>query len=190
MSDLPENAEHLGDPAATLAVTYADTSAAQLGFSLSAPLQEPLAQEDGEIDGISVSVRLLGASHQVLVEDGSQRICETVACLPEVTSALPQSFQESGYYFRSRIEQATPDQFAALVEQLAARVTEQMATGHPSVMGRFPGEPLAVTVIVTESSDNTVTWHTWHTYPQAGEVVITSSRIDRGPIDRGPAARP
>ncbi|WP_238421816.1 DUF2617 family protein [Gordonia sp. 'Campus'] len=176
--------EHPGDPTAQLAVAYADTSAAQLGFSLSAPLQEPLAQEDAEIDGITVSVRLLGASHQVLVEDGAQRILETVACLPDVTSALPESFQESGYYFSSRVESITPDQLAALIEQLTVRVSEQMATGHPCVMGRFPGEPQAVTAIVSESSEDMISWHTWHTYPQAGEVVVTSSRIDRGPVAR------
>lgn len=181
---MTENTGHPGDPAAQLAVAYADTSASQLGFSLSAPLQEPLAQEDREIDGITVSVRLLGASHQVLVEDGVQRICETVACLPEVTSALPESFQESGYYFSSRVEHVNPDQLAALVEQLSVRVTEQLATGHPCVMGRFPGEPHAVTAIVSESTDDSISWHTWHTYPKAAEVVITSSRIDRGPVAR------
>ncbi|GAB86199.1 DUF2617 family protein [Gordonia rubripertincta] len=167
-------------PIAELLVAYADTSAAQLGFSLDAPLQEPLAREDGEIDGITVSVRLLGASHQVVVDDGAQRICETVACLPDVTSALPETFQESGYHFSSRVERATDDQLATLVEQLGVRVTEQMATGNPSVMGAFPGDPHAVTAIVSYSSSEEISWHTWHTYPQAGEVVITSSVINRG----------
>ncbi len=106
------------------------------------PLQEPLPGRTGEIDGITVSVRLLGASHQVVVDDGAQRICETVACLPEVTSALPKSLQDSGYLFSSRIERADDDRLAALVEQLGVRVTEQMAAGgNPSVMGVFPGDP-------------------------------------------------
>lgn len=163
-----------------LPVAYADTSAAQLGFSLDAPLQEPLAREDGEIDGITVSVRLLGASHQVVVDDGAQRICETVACLPEVTSALPKSLQDSGYLFSSRIERADDDRLAALVEQLGVRVTEQMAAGNPSLMGVFPGDPHAVTAIVSDLSADSISWHTWHTYPQAGEVVITTSVIHRG----------
>ncbi len=51
-------------------------------------------------------------------------------------------------------------------------------------MGRFPGEPHAVTAIVSESTDDSISWHTWHTYPKAAEVVITSSRIDRGPVAR------
>ncbi|MCK8613108.1 DUF2617 family protein [Gordonia sp. C13] len=176
MSEQPE----LGATVARLPVAYADTGAAQLGFSLDAPLQEPLAREDGEIDGITVSVRLLGASHQVVVDDGAQRICETVACLPDVSSALPETFQQSGYLFSSRIERATDDQMAALVEQLGVRVTEQMASGNPSVMGVFPGDPHAVTAIVSESTAEQISWHTWHTYPQAGDVVITTSVIHRG----------
>lgn len=172
--------EQPGVAVARLPVAYADTGAAQLGFSLDAALQEPLAREDGKIDGITVSVRLLGASHQVVVDDGARRICETVACLPDVTSALPENFQESGYVFSSRIEKVTEHQLAALVEQLGVRVTEQIASGNPSVMGVFPGDPHAVTAIVSDSSAEEISWHTWHTYPQAGEVVITTSVINRG----------
>jgi hypothetical protein len=177
---MSEQPDEPGASVAELSVAYADTSAGQLGFSLDAPLQEPLAQEDGEVDGITVSVRLLGASHQVVVDDGAQRICETVACLPDVTSALPETFQESGYLFSSRVERATDDQLAALIEQLGVRVTEQMTSGKPSVMGVFPGDPHAVTAIISDSSSEEISWHTWHTYPQAGEVVITTSVIHRG----------
>ena len=49
-------------------------------------------------------------------------------------------------------------------------------------MGRFPGEPHAVTAIVSESTDDSISWHTWHTYPQAGEVVVTTSVIQRGAV--------
>ena len=76
-------------------VAYADTSAAQLGFSLEAPEQPALAECSADFDGITISLRLLGASHQVIVDDGHQRLCETVACLPEMTSALPESYPVS-----------------------------------------------------------------------------------------------
>ena len=176
---MTENSEHPGDPAAQLAVAYADTSASQLGFSLSAPLQEPLAQEDREIDGITVSVRLLGASHQVLVEDGVQRICETVACLPDITTALPDSFQADGYVFSSRVIECSSDAMAEMVEQIESEVDGHARDGLPALLGRFPGNELAVTAVTTDIDDDALIWRTWHTYPQAGEVVVTSSRIDR-----------
>ncbi|WP_210754415.1 DUF2617 family protein [Gordonia paraffinivorans] len=166
-------------PIATLSVAYADTSAARLGFSLDAPLQDPLAVRDAEIDGITVSVRLLGTSHQVVLDDGVHRICETVACLPEVASAVPESFQQTGYHFTSRVEQATPDRFAPLVEQLTALVTERSAAGFPCVLGVFPGHPHAVTAIVTDASPEEISWRTWHAYPNAGEVVVTASHLTR-----------
>ncbi|MEO9326563.1 DUF2617 family protein [Gordonia aurantiaca] len=184
MSRQPGAPEISGDPltpspVTALSVMYADTSAARLGFSLDAPLQDPLAVRDAEIDGITVSVRLLGTSHQVVVDDGVSRICETVACLPEVTSAVPESFQQTGYHFTSRVEQVAPDRFAPLVEQLTELVTEQSAAGFPCVLGVFPGDPHAVTAIVTEALPEEISWRTWHTYPNAGEVVVTASHLTR-----------
>ncbi|GAB07953.1 hypothetical protein GOAMR_76_00230 [Gordonia amarae NBRC 15530] len=175
-------------PYADLSVAYADTSASGLGFSLTAPLQEPLAQADGEVAGLPVSLRLLGASHQVLVGQHPQRhgqLLETVACLPEVTSDLPSSFQESGYYFNARTETMDDDGLTAAVADIVAEVDDHHRRGLPALLGRFPGSPLALTAIVAgpgtgdPGSEVLITWRTWHTYPQTGEVVVTSSSLWR-----------
>ena len=175
-------------PYAELPVAYTDTSATALGFSLTAPPQEPLARADGEVAGLPVSLRLLGASHQVLVGQHPQRhgqLLETVACLPEVTSDLPSSFQESGYYFNARTETMDGEALAAAVAGIVAEVDDHHARGLPALLGRFPGSPLALTAIVAgpgtddPGSEVLITWRTWHTYPQTGEVVMTSSSLWR-----------
>ncbi|ACY20026.1 hypothetical protein Gbro_0704 [Gordonia bronchialis DSM 43247] len=163
-------------------VAYADTSAAQLGFSLEAPEQPALAECSADFDGITISLRLLGASHQVIVDDGHQRLCETVACLPEMTSALPESYQGSSYYFASHVDVVEADALADLVDDLGTRVADRRADGLPALLGRFPGEPHAVTAIISDADAETISWHTWHTYPQAGEVVVTTSVIQRGAV--------
>ncbi|HMS75984.1 DUF2617 family protein [Gordonia sp. (in: high G+C Gram-positive bacteria)] len=175
-------------PQTELPVAYADTCASALGFSLTTPLQEPLAQVDGMVAGLPVSLRLLGASHQVLVGQ-SAHLLETVACLPDVTSDLPLSFQESGYYFNARTDIVGADALATIVETIVREADEHHSRGLPALVGRFPGSPLALTAVLagpgadTPGSQALVVWRTWHTYPQTGEVVVTSSSLWRG----GPA---
>ena len=179
---------HSQIPHAELSVAYTDTSASGLGFSLTAPPQEPLAQADGEVAGLPVSLRLLGASHQVLVGQHPQRhgqLLETVACLPEITSDLPSSFQESGYYFNARTETMDDNGLTAAVADIVAEVDDHHRRGLPALLGRFPGSPLALTAIVAgpgtgdPGSEVLITWRTWHTYPQTGEVVVTASSLWR-----------
>lgn len=171
-------------PHAELPVAYADTSASGLGYSLTAPPQEPLARIDGEVSGLPVSLRLLGASHQVLVGD-APRLLETVACLPDITADLPVSFQESGYYFSARTDTMDAAALAATVTTIVDEVDDHHRRGLPALLGRFPGSPLALTAIVAgpgaadPNSQVLVTWRTWHTYPQTGEVVVTSSSLWR-----------
>lgn len=172
-------------PHIALSVAYADTSAAHLGFSLSAAEQEPLARADATLAGIGISVRLLGASHQVVIDDGAHRLCETVACLPDLDSSLPASFQQSSYVFGSTVEELDADAMHALVVDLTQRVQAHRVDGLPALIGAFPGIPDAVTAIVASASDDeTLTWETWHTYPQTGEVVATSSSLARGEVSR------
>ncbi|MDL9936962.1 DUF2617 family protein [Gordonia sp. ABSL1-1] len=162
-----------------LPVAYADTRAAQLGFSLTAPAQPALAESAGTVGEIAIALRLLGASHQVIVDDGRRRICETLACLPGETGDRPASLEQSGYRFTSRIDVHSPVSMADLVGDVARTVVERRAAGLPALLGRFPGEPNAVTAIaVAPADDHRVSWQTWHTYPQSGEVVVTTSTLD------------
>ena len=48
--------------------------------------------------------------------------------------------------------------------------------------GVFPGDPLAVTGVRARFRSPTVaSWRTWHSYPQTGELVVTSTRVERRP---------
>ncbi|AZG46167.1 hypothetical protein D7316_02768 [Gordonia insulae] len=163
-----------------LQVPYADTSARQLAFSLTADLQEPLAHCDHRVDAATtISLRLLGASHQVVIENGLRRLCETVACLPGTDTPLPASVRDDDYSFVSRIEECDRERLADVVDDLARRSDAHRAAGLPAVIGHFPGEPLAVTAVLAVIRADAIAWETWHTYPQCAEVVVTASELRR-----------
>jgi hypothetical protein len=175
--------------ATRLQVPYADTSARQLAFSLTADLQEPLARCDHRRDGLTVSLRLLGASHQVVVEFGpestgavdARRWCETVACLPDADDPLPSSVVDGPYTFSASVRTCDLDEMAGVVADVTARGDRHLAAGRPAVVGHFPGRPLAMTAVLATADDDVISWDTWHTYPQTAEVVLTSTVIRRHP---------
>ncbi len=169
-------------PFTDLAVAFTDSRAGELGFSLTADQREALATADHTVGSLTFSIRLLGASHQVVVHDDTHELCETVACLPDITSALPDSFQTDGYVFSSRVIECTPAAMADMLGQIETEIEGHANAGLPALLGRFPGSALAVTAVTGDFDDDALTWRTWHTYPQAGEVVITSSRLDRGAL--------
>ncbi|MGV9479630.1 DUF2617 family protein [Gordonia aichiensis] len=169
-------------PFTDLDVEFSDTRAGQLGFSLTAAPREPLATADHTIGTLTFSIRLLGASHQIVVHDDAHELCETVACLPDITTALQDSFQTDGYVFSSRVIECTPRAMTDMLGQIETEIEGHANAGLPALLGRFPGSALAVTAVTGDFDDDALTWRTWHTYPQAGEVVITSSRLDRGAL--------
>lgn len=76
----------------TLDVPYVDTAATDLSFALGLDEQPALHVLDlGEAagPGTRLQMRLLGASHQVLLDTPDGRISETVACLPGKDAVLP-----------------------------------------------------------------------------------------------------
>jgi hypothetical protein len=146
---------------------YADTTAADLGFALGLAPQPALHTLDLSLGGYGVQLRLLGASHQVIVDD----LSETVACLPGVRRSLPSTMEHGGgYRFEANTERLPAQDFQARVAQVRALV-ESAETG---LLGVFPGGPLAVTALLAEPlSDGGIGWRTWHAYPQTGELVTT-----------------
>lgn len=170
---------------ADLPVAYADTRADALGHSLSTPQQPALARVDAMLAGWSVSVRLLGASHQILVSGPGldEPLCETVACLTGTTS-LPPTLSEGHYRFASRIDHLTDDELACAVDDLVDEVSVAHRRGLPALLGRFPGSPLAVTAVVVDSDDEALHWQTWHTYPQTGEAAVTTGSVTLPPEAR------
>ncbi|MEE3849861.1 DUF2617 family protein [Gordonia sp. LSe1-13] len=160
-----------------LDVAYADTSARQLAFSLSAAIREPLARCDHRFESGTVSLRLLGASHQILVDDGDRQICETVACLPGLDRPLPGSVSDESYSFTSSVEHCDAERLAEVVGDLRDRTAAHRSAGLPALLGEFPGQPLAVTAAIASARGDDIVWQTWHTYPQSAEVVTTTGEL-------------
>ncbi|WP_232734253.1 DUF2617 family protein [Kitasatospora sp. CB02891] len=170
----------------TLQTSYTDTRAGDLAWQLGGEPLPALAVRDIGLDdgtgrsdafGGTLQLRLLGASHQVVLAAGPGDCLETVACLPGRRTPLPARVAEQvagwEYEFAARIEELPPHVFAARAQELLALVE-----GHPRALaGIFPGDPSAFTALVAHCGDRRVHWRTWHAYPQEGRLVCTRSSL-------------
>jgi hypothetical protein len=125
----------------------------------------------------TLQLRLLGASHQVVIAASPGECLETVACLPGRRTPLPARVAEQvagwEYEFAAHIESLPPHVFAARAQEILALVDE-----HPrGLAGVFPGDPSAFTALVAHGSAERVLWRTWHAYPQEGRLVCTRSSL-------------
>ncbi len=181
----------------TLQTAYTDTRAGDLAWSLGTEplpalavvdldldLRLPPAPDGTRPDRAQVQMRLLGASHQILLRAGGAECSETVACLPGRRTPLPLGVAERvgdwDYEFAARVETLPPTAFASRAQELLALVAD-----HPDgLAGRFPGDPNAFTALLVhrgpagdEGGPGQVVWRTWHAYPQEGRLVATRSRV-------------
>ena len=161
----------------TLNTSYTDTRAADLAWALGREPLPALATLDLEIGGSQLQLRLLGASHQVLLEEERGICSETVACIAGGSTPLPlgvaKRVGEWEYEFAARVEELPPGQFAGRAQELLALVSD-----HPNgLAGVFPGSPLAFTALLAQRYDGQVHWRTWHAYPQDGQLVATRTRV-------------
>ncbi|MCX3060747.1 DUF2617 family protein [Streptomyces beihaiensis] len=168
----------------TLKTAYTDTSADDLAWALGREALPALAALDLELTGAKLQLRLLGASHQVLLEEERGTCSETVACIPGSSTPLPlgvaKRLGEWEYEFAARVEQLTPGQFAGRAQELLALVSD-----HPNgLAGVFPGSPHAFTAMLAQRHDGQVHWRTWHAYPQDGQLVATRTRVGVGSTAR------
>ncbi|MFD5097850.1 DUF2617 family protein [Streptomyces albidochromogenes] len=161
----------------TLKTAYTDTRADDLAWALGREPLPALAVLDLQLDGALLQLRLLGASHQVLLEQDEGSCSETVACMPGSSTPLPlgvaKRLGEWEYEFAARVETLTRGQFAGRAQELLALVAD-----HPnSLAGTFPGSPHAFTAMLAQRHEGQVRWRTWHAYPQEGQLVVTRSRV-------------
>jgi hypothetical protein len=168
----------------TLNTAYTDTRAGDLTWSLGREPLPALAVLDLEHGPVRLQLRLLGASHQVMLRcPGLAPWSETVACLPGARAPLP--VQVSGaaegweYEFAALVETAGRAAFATRAQELTALVQS-----HPhALLGTFPGDRYAFTALLAEPEGDRlgrvgrVGWRTWHAYPQEGRLVCTRSRV-------------
>jgi len=174
-----------------LEVGYCDTRAEDLGWSLDLEPQPALATQEMAVEGFLVELRLLGASHQVVVREqragpgaarGRAPVClETLACLPDRTQPVPAETTVAlglwHYTFSSHNRRYVPGDF----DRLLTAIERESEHG---IFGRYPGVPGAVTAVALRRGGPVLRWSTWHTYPQQGAVVTTHStlRIPDGPV--------
>jgi hypothetical protein len=165
---------------------YVDVSAGDLSLTLGAPAAPALEILRASVAGFSVELRLLGFSHQALI-DGGRELSETVACVAGVAGALPQRRTDGRYDFRASVERHEPDVYAARAAAVLLR-----AAGDPlALAGLFATAPdrgaadgaampaFTVLALAPLESGVAVTWTTWHGYPQSGEIVVTASSLER-----------
>jgi hypothetical protein len=152
---------------------FADSRAADLSLTYGLRPLPALGTHRVTLGGLTVELRVLGASHQVVVGDWS----ETVACLPDRPGALPtrEEHRLGDHLVRFEAVCERPADFAATVSRIVA---DSAADPH-ALVAEFPGSPLAVTALSAREVDGGVRWQTWHAYPQVGELVRTSSVVSR-----------
>ncbi|MFJ9904380.1 DUF2617 family protein [Streptomyces sp. NPDC101152] len=161
----------------TLNTSYTDTRAADLAWALGREPLPALATLDLELAGAALQLRLLGASHQVLLEEERGSCSETVACIPGSSTPLPLGVAKRvgdwEYEFAARVEVLSPGSFAGRAQELLALVRD-----HPhGLAGVFPGSPHAFTALLAQHQEGQVQWRTWHAYPQDGQLVATWTRV-------------
>ena len=132
---------------------YLDTDADQLSYTLGLPAREALAVSDVTVGGLTVQLRLPGASPQVFAGPG-----ETVACLPGMERGLPatatQELADWNYRFSARVQHLSTDESTEQVALLRSRVD-----GRPEARcGVFPGSSEAVTALAVEQQSTGLGW--------------------------------
>jgi hypothetical protein len=168
----------------TLQTAYSDTRAADLAWTLGREPLPALAVLDLDLAGARLQMRLLGASHQVLLEEDRGTCSETVACISGSSTPLPlgvsKRLGEWEYEFAARVETLSAGSFAGRAQELLALVAD-----HPhGLAGTFPGIPHAFTAMLAQRAEGQVRWRTWHAYPQEGQLVVTRTRVGaRMPTD-------
>lgn len=182
-----------------LTTPYADTQASDLSWTLGLDRMDALAVLPLDLDHLlgrtarsdagprsgrsgrsgRLELRLLGASHQVLLELAGRKLSETVACLPDRAGSMPSGVRQQvhglAYDFSSSTSRSLSDaDFSAQVAAL-----RETYEGHPrALVGFFPGAADAVTALVAEVVEGGIGWRTWHAYPQTGELVATRTLVE------------
>jgi hypothetical protein len=165
-----------------LPVAFRDACAADLRLHLGLPPQVALATRRVCGEGWTAELRILGASHQVLIRQGERIACsETVACHladeGRPLDAIPRRGPEgSDYEFRATTVHLSPGDFRGYAEDVLSKHVDDPR----ALCARFPGDELSATALCLDPGAGQdgawLSWQTWHTYPRTGEVVATASR--------------
>ncbi|WP_059009800.1 DUF2617 family protein [Streptomyces specialis] len=161
----------------TIHTAYTDTRANDLAWALGQEPLPSLATLDLDLADARVQLRVLGASHQVLLDSREGTCSETVACMPGSNTPLPLGVSKRlgnfEYEFAARVESLSAGSFAGRAQELLALVAD-----HPhGLAGLFPGDPNAFTALLAQRRGGQVHWRTWHAYPRERRLVATRTRV-------------
>lgn len=139
------------------------------------PAIEPAATAIVDIDGRTTELRVLLASHQVVVGDGE--LIETVAC--GVAGGQPlvdgQLLTNLGWSFRPHVRRLPPLRFRSIIATWLRRAMSD----DPGLVAEFADLDGAITGVYAERDG----WTTVHTYPDGrggGTVVTTRTHLAGG----------
>lgn len=158
---------------ARIETRFADSRAADLSLAYGLRPLPALGTHRVVLPGLELELRVLGASHQVVLGDWS----ETVACLPDRADGLPAAEEKLVGDFRVRFRAECLRLESAEFAGTVAGIVAACESDEHSLVGEFPGSPLAVTALAARAEGTGASWRTWHAYPQAGELVETVSVV-------------
>lgn len=168
---------------ATLDVPYVDTKATDLAWTLDHPVLAALAMVTVAPQGATVELRVLGASHQVVLSEPDGDLVETVACLPGRPAHLPGTVERRvgrrTYRFQAHVDSLTAADVSVHADTLRAMAASGGSADADAVVAAFPSEPDAVTALRARAHPGGVAWDTWHLYPGSRQLVTTSTEVVR-----------
>lgn len=163
-----------------LAVPFLDAAASGLRWCVGPAAAAPpaLCATTVRRDGHRLELRILGASHAVVVHpaDGRSGTAEVVACGAPAGTALPLSgarTRRGGLVWETDASIERPGR--AALAAVAQRLRDAEATDPETLLAGFPGHADALTVL--RPSPDRAAWESWHLYPATGEVVRTRTAL-------------
>lgn len=125
----------------TLNTSYTDTRAADLAWALGREPLPALATLDLELDGARLQLRLLGASHQVLLEEERGSCSETVACIARQQYAASARGGQAGRRLGVRVRGTRGNPVPRVLRGACAGAAGPGLRPSPRSRGRLPRQP-------------------------------------------------
>ena len=168
----------------TLQTAYTDTRAADLAWALGREPLPALAVLDLQLGDAQLQLRLLGASHQVLLEEERRQLFRDgrlhAGQQHAAAARRRQTARATGTTNSRPASRRSPQAPSRGARRSCSRWWPTIRTG---LAGTFPGSPHAFTAMLAQRTEDQVRWRTWHAYPQEGQLVATRTRV--GGADAG-----
>ena len=141
------------------------------------PALDVLDLGDAAGAGTKLQLRLLDTAHQVLFDTPEGRISETVARLPGnqgVSTVVEQEIVGRIYRFQGEVKES-----ARMVRDMVQLYAAEWEDIPHTLRGIFQGDPQAISEVRAElrGAPTRIKWTTVHTYPQAGELLLTRTTV-------------